>query len=214
MKKKQLPLEKDVDIEFEYKVYMILDYLKKYHKPLIALAVAVILAIVAFFYFKKEREKTYNQASAVIFQIGELYAQEKYEDAQKLIKSFKQQFSDTPYIKLALSYELLILKAKGEKPEKQKPVVEELKNKLETRQLKSAFIEYDGYLSYVSNKPQESIDILSKVKKEHFNYLSATLLKAFAFKKLGKNEQARSLFEEISQTSAYQYFKLVARENL
>ena len=214
MKKKHLPLEKDVDIEFEYKIYMFLDYLKKYSKLLIAFAVLIFLSIVAFFYYQKEKEKTYNQASAIIYDIGELYAQKKYDDAIKLIKSFKQKFSDTPYIKIALSYELLISKEKNENSDKQKPIAKNIKQKLETKQLKSAFTEFDGYLSYDMDKFQEAVNTLNKVKKEHFNYLSATLLKAFALKKIGKEKEAKSLFEEISETSAYQYFKLVARENL
>ncbi|NPA52982.1 MAG: tetratricopeptide repeat protein [Aquificae bacterium] len=214
MKKKHLPLEKDVDIEFEYKIYMLLDYIKKYHKILLGLAIAILIAVTAFFYYKKEKEKTYNQASAIVYQIGDLYAQEKYDEALKLIKNFKQQFSNTPYIKLALSYELLILKAKKEKLDYQKTITKELQQKLKTKHLKSAFIEYDGYLSYAMDKPQESIQTLSKIKKDHFNYISAQLLKAFAYKKLGKEKEAKTLFEEISQTSTYQYFKLVARENL
>jgi len=114
MKKKHLPLEKDVDIEFEYKVYMILDHLKKYYKPLLAIGVAIIVGIVIFYLYQKNKEETYNRASAVIFEISNLYANEKYESAEKLIKRFKEQFSDTPYVKLADAYSILIMKAKNE----------------------------------------------------------------------------------------------------
>lgn len=214
MKKKHLPLEKDVDIEFEYKIYMLLDYLKKYYKPLIALGVIILTTIIGYFYWEKKKEELYNQASAVIFDIGELFAQKKYEEAQKLINRFKERFADTPYVKLALAYEVLIKKENKESPDKIETTVKQLKNKLSTKHLKSASTEFEGYLSYVKSNYENTIKITDNIKKEHFNYISASLLKAFAYKKLGKEDKAKGIFEEISETSPYQYFKLVARENL
>ncbi len=214
MKKKHLPLEKDVDIEFEYKVYMVLDYLKKYYKPLLAIGVAIIVGIVAFYLYQKNKEETYNRASAVMFEISNLYANEKYESAEKLIKRFKEQFSDTPYVKLADAYSILIMKAKNENTKKIESISNELKEKLKTKHLKSAFTEFESYLKYRENNYQSAIELTKNVKQEHFNYISAATLRAFAFKKLGKDREAKQIFEEISQTSPYQYFKLVARENL
>ncbi len=214
MKRKHLPLEKDVDIEFEYKIYMVLDYLKKYKKPLIALGITVIASIVAFYLYQKNRQETYNRASSIVFEIGNLYAEKKYEEAKKLINRFKEQFADTPYVKLANAYSILIMTANNEKPESIEKIVKELHSKLETKQLKSAFTEFEGFLKFSEKKYQETVNITEKVKQEHFNYISAITLKAFAFKRLGDEKKAKVIFEEISQTSPYQYFKLVARENL
>ncbi len=211
MKKEKLPLEKDVDIEFEYKLYLFWERIRKYTKLIIALVVAVIIGIFGYIYKKNADEKLLNAASSVIYNIGELYANGKYEEAEKLIKRFEDQYGNTPFIKIAVSYQILINKEKN-KEDLQTP--SNLKKLLVSEQLKAQNREYIGYLNYKNKQYQQSLNILDTIQQKHFNYISAQLLKGANFVKLGKLKEAESIFNNISETSNYRYFTIVARENL
>ncbi len=211
MKKQKLPLEKDVDIEFEYKLYLFWEKVRKYTKLIIALIVAVIISIFGYIYKKNADEKVLNEASSIIYKIGDLYANGKYDEALKLIKSFEDRYSDTPFVKIAISYEILIDKEKN-KEDLQTP--SNLKKLLISEQLKAQNREYIAYIHYKEKQYQQSLNILNTIQQKHFNYVSAQLLKGANFVKLGKLKEAESIFNNISETSNYRYFTVVARENL
>ncbi len=211
MKKEKLPLEKDVDIEFEYKLYLFWERIRKYTKFIIAFVIAVIIGIFGYIYKKKADEKVLNEASSVIYSIGDLYANGKYDEALKLIKRFEDQYGDTPFIKIAVSYEILIDKEKN-KEDLKKPT--NLGNLLVSEQLKAQNKEYIGYIHYKNQQYQQSLNILNTIQQKHFNYISAQLLKGANFVKLGKLKEAESIFNSISETSNYRYFTIIARENL
>ncbi len=211
MKKEKLPLEKDVDIEFEYKIYLFWERVRKYTKLIIALVIAVIIGIFGYIYKKKADEKVLNEASSVIYKVGDLYANEKYDEALKLIKMFEDQYGNTPFVKLAISYEILINKEKN-KESFQNP--KKLGSMLVSNQLKAQNNEYIAYLHYKNKEYQKSLNILDTITQEHFNYISAQLLKGADLVKLGKLKDAETIFNTISETSNYRYFTIVARENL
>jgi predicted negative regulator of RcsB-dependent stress response len=211
MKKEKLPLEKDVDIEFEYKLYLFWERIRKYTKLIIAVIIAVIIGIFGFIYKKNADEKILNEASSVIYEIGDLYANGKYDKAMEIIARFKDQYGDTPFVKLAVSYEILI---KKEKNKEDLQTASNLKQLLVSEQLKAQNREYIGYIHYKEKQYQQSLNILNTVEQKHFNYISAQILKGADFVKLGKLQEAESIFKNISETSNYRYFTIIARENL
>ncbi len=206
---KEIPIKEDVDLEFEYKVYMLFDKLKKYKLFLIAGFIGLILLIVGFVYIKSEREKILNKAAGTVYEIRKLYNDKKYDEAEKLIKEFKGKYSDTPYIKLALTYELLIEKdSKNITVEK----IRNLEKVLKSDQLKSGIKEYYAYLLYKKGKNDEALKTVDQIDQKYYNFISALLLKGFILKKEGKNPE--DIFRQISELSKYNYFKKIAEENL
>ncbi|WP_457621404.1 hypothetical protein [Persephonella sp.] len=206
---KEIPIKEDVDLEFEYKVYMLFDRLKKYKLFIISGFIAFILLVIGLVYMKSQREEYLNKASGVIYDISNLYSEKNYDEAMKLIEKFKKQFSDTPYIKLALSYELLIQKEKGNISQDK---IKEIESLLESDQLRSGFKEFYAYTLYKNEKNSEALSVLNKIDQKYYNYISALLLKGFILKKEGKDPE--NVFRQITELSKYNYFKKIAEENL
>ncbi len=211
-KKKELPFEEDVDLEFEYKVFMILDKLKKYKLFIIGGFIALIIGIVAVFVVKEEKQKVLNEASKLAYQIKLAYESDNEQKANSLINSFKSKYSDTPFMKLVLSYELK-LKEKKDLPSAGE-IAKKIKNLLETKQLKSGYTEYQGYVFHEENKDDNALKFLGSIERKDYNFISAQLLTAFILKKQGSIEEAKSIFTQISQESGFKYFSAIARENL
>ncbi len=209
---KDLPFEEDVDIEFEYKVFMLLDKLKKYKYLIIGGFVALIVAIVAFFLYKEQKQKVLNEASKLAYQIKVAYENDNDQKALNLINDFKQKFSDTPFMKLVLSYELNI--KKDSNPADTEKITSEIKNKLNTDQLKSGYKEYSAYIFYEKNQYDKSLPILGSIDGKFYNHISAQLLTAIILKKKGDINTAKSIFEELSQKKQFRYFSSIAEENL
>ncbi|WP_457641753.1 tetratricopeptide repeat protein [Persephonella sp.] len=206
---KEVPLKEDVDIEFEYKVYMLFDKLKKYKIFIISGFVTFILVIAAAVYIKSEKEKVLNEASAIAYDIGKMFSENKEEEAKKLIEKLKNQYGDTPYVKIAVAYEILLEKEKRN-PDKNK--ITELKNLLETDQLKSGLNEYYGYVLHLENKDNEALQTLDQIDQKYYNYISGLLLKGFIYRKQGKD--AGNIFKQVMELSKYNYFRKIAEENL
>ncbi len=211
-KKKELPFEEDVDLEFEYKVFMILDKLKKYKLFIIGGFIALIIGIVAVFVVKEEKQKVLNEASKLAYQIKLAYESDNEQKANSLINSFKSKYSDTPFMKLVLSYELK-LKEKKDLPSAGE-IAKKVKNLLETKQLKSGYTEYQGYVFHEENKDDNALKFLGSIERKDYNFISAQLLTAFILKKQGSIEEAKSIFTQISQESGFKYFSAIAKENL
>ncbi|WP_456401016.1 tetratricopeptide repeat protein [Persephonella sp.] len=206
---KEVPLKEDVDLEFEYKVYMLFDKLKKYKYLIIGASILFLLGIVGYVYMESEKEKILNKASGLVYDIRKSYIEEDYDKAISLIKEFKEKYSDTPYLKLAVSYEILISKKKNKvKPED----LIVLKEMLESDQLKSGIKEFKAYLLYTENKNKEALSNLEQINQKYYNYISSLLLKGFIIKKDGGNPE--NIFKQIIEISKYSYFKKIAEENL
>ncbi|WP_457626892.1 tetratricopeptide repeat protein [Persephonella sp.] len=211
MEKKKVPLEKDVDIEFEYKVYMIYDFLKSNLKFVIAGVVLVALLIGAFFYYKYQQEEILNRSSVMAYNIQKAFSQKKYDEAQKLIEKLKKEYPDSPFVKVALSYELLIKKEKNSiSPDD----LNKLQVRVKSKQLNSGLTEFKGYLYFKNGDYGKTLGVIKPINQEFYNYVSALTLKGFTLKKLGKDDLALEAFKQIQELSKYEYFKLIAKENM
>ena len=211
-KNKDLPFEEDVDLEFEYKVFMILDKLKKYKLFIIGGFIVLIAGIVVLFTVKEKEKEVLNQASKLAYQIKIAYESDNDQIAKKLISEFKSKYKDTPFMKLVLSYEIDMNKDKN--PLETENISKQLKSLVETDQLKSGYNEYQAYISHEKGNDDEALRILGNIDRKYYNYVSAQLLTAYILKKQGNKEQANSIFEMISQERSYRYFSSIANENL
>ena len=211
MEKKKLPLEQDVDIEFEYKVYMFYDFVKKNIKLFIAGIVLIILLIVAFFYYRHHQQEILNKSSSIAYQISKLYQDKKYQEAEKLINKIKKEYPESPFVKVAIAYDLLIKKDQSKiTPED----INKLQVRLNSQQLNAGLTEYKGYLYYKNKEYGKTLNIIKTIDQRFYNYISALTLKAFTLQKTGNSSEAKNVFNEILQLSKYDYFKLLAKENL
>ena len=211
-KPKDLPFEENVDIEFEYKVFMLLDKLKKFKFFIIGGFIILIVAIVAFFLYKEQQQKILNEASKLAYQIKIAYENDNQKKANELIKVFKEKYKDTPFLKVVLSYQLNIEKDKN--PEKTESTASQIKRILNTDQLKSGYREYSAYVLYEKNQLDNALPILGSIDKQYYNHISAQLLTAIILKKKGNKDTAKSIFEELSQKKQFRYFSTIAEENL
>ncbi len=211
-KPKDLPFDKDVDLEFEYKVFLILDKISKYKYFIIGFFVALIVAIVVFFLYKQEKEAFMNEASKVVYKIKLAYENDNDAKALSLIEDFKRNFAETPYIKVVLAYEQSIKKNKN--PLETENINNEVKNKLVTDQLKSGYKEYTAFLLHEKKQDDQALGILGSIDDKYYNSISAKLLTAIILKKQGDKESSQAIFQELSQKKLFRYFSTIANENL
>ena len=211
-KPKDLPFDKDVDLEFEYKVFLILDKISKYKYFIIGFFVALIVAIVVFFLYKQEKEAFMNEASKVVYKIKLAYENDNDAKALSLIEDFKRNFAETPYIKVVLAYEQSIKKNKN--PLETENINNEVKNKLVTDQLKSGYKEYTAFLLHEKKQDNQALSILGSIDDKYYNSISAKLLTAIILKEQGDKESSQAIFQELSQKKLFRYFSTIANENL
>jgi len=210
MEKEKLPLEKDVDIELEYKLYSIYDKIKKHWKIFLGLVITFFVIIAIFYYLKEQKEEKYQKATVLVSQISDKIFSKDYENAKKLISDFEKKYVDTDIYKVVLAYKIIINNEEGKID---KTDAEKLKNLLKT-DLKANITEYLAYNYYKEGKINEAISLLNTIKQENNNYLSASLLKAFILQKEGKETEAKNIFTQIKDNKKYNYFSVIARENL
>ncbi len=211
-KPKDLPFDKDVDLEFEYKVFLILDKISKYKYFIIGFFVALIVATVIFFLYKQEKEAFMNEASKVVYKIKLAYENDNDAKALSLIEDFKRNFAETPYIKVVLAYEQSIKKNKN--PLETENINNKVKNKLVTDQLKSGYKEYTAFLLYEKKQDDQALSILGSIDDKYYNSISAKLLTAIILKEQGDKESSQAIFQELSQKKLFRYFSTIANENL
>jgi len=203
---KELPLKEDVDLEFELKVYLFLEKLKKYKYALIGLFVAILLGTVGYYFYEKNLEKKKAEASLLAYEIMQSYEKNKDKEIKKKIEEFKKKYGDTDYIKLVLTYEYLIKKEN----DKLKPAdVDNLLNKLETENLKSYMKEFKAYLFYKNKKYDNALSILNTITQKDFNYISALMLKAVVLKEKG-DPKYKEILKQVKSLAKNPYFKQVA----
>ena len=207
---KEVPLKDDVDIEFEYKVYLFLDKLKKYKFLLIFLVFILLASIVGIYFYKKNKENRIAQASSLVFDINEMYSQGDYKKAEELINKVKNEYSDTGFYKLAVAYELLI---KKEKDKLKKEDITKFQNLLTNEDLKAYLQEFKGYLDYKNKNYKMALNDLEKIKRTDFNYISTLLLKGIILKK-GNDPDYKDILMEVKDLSKDVYFKRLAEDIL
>lgn len=210
LSKDKLPLEKDVDIELEYKVYHFWDKIKKYLKFIVATVLILFIFSLGYYLYKQKKEEENQKASVYITKINNLLADNKKDEAQKLIQEFEKNYKDTDYYKVILAYKIMMMK---EENKEDVSLAKELKNKLQT-QLSKGMIEYESYLEYKSGKQSEAKETLKSINKEDYNYISAQSLLALIYKKEGNFQEAEKIFKTIQENKNYRYFSILARENL
>lgn len=210
MSKEKLPLEKDVDIELEYKIYHLWDKVKKYLKLIVAGVIILFISSLGYYLYKQKKEEENQKASVYITKINNLLADNKKDEALKLIQEFEKNYKDTDYYKVILAYKIMMMK---EDSKEDVNLVKDLKEKLKT-QLSKGMIEYEGYLKYKSGKIKEAQENLKLINKEDYNYISAQSLLALIYKKEGNFQEVEKIFKTIKENKNYRYFSILARENL
>ena len=206
MKKEKLPIDENVDIEFEYKLLHFYDRIKPYLKFIITGFILALLILIALIYQKSKEKEFLNNAGAKVYEISELVSNKKFSQAKKLITEFKKTYADTPYIKLINVYEIQIQRQQNKNIDKK--LVQETKNLFNTDQLKAFYTEFEGLLNFKEKKYTEAKQNLDNVKQNHFNYLSALLLKGIILEKTGEKDKAKTAFEEVRELSKnkFKYF--------
>ncbi|PMP64115.1 MAG: hypothetical protein C0198_00255 [Sulfurihydrogenibium sp.] len=206
----KLPLEKDVDIELEYKIYSLWDKLKRYIKFLVLAVILILLGSVGYYFYEKKEEEKNAKASVYVLKINNLLADNKKDEANKLIQEFEKNYKDTSYYKLILAYKIMMLKDEGKNDLN---LVRDLESKLNT-QLSKGVKEYKAYLEYKSGNSNKAKEDLKSITKEDYNYISAQSLLALIYKKEGNITEAEKIFKNIQENKNYRYFSILARENL
>lgn len=206
MKKEKLPIEENIDIEFEYKLLHFYDRIKPYLKFIIAGFILAIFILIALIYQKSKEKEFLNNAGAKVYEISELVYNKKFDEAKKLIYEFKKTYADTPYIKLINVYEIQVQKLQNKNIDKK--FVQETKKLFNTDQLKAFYTEFEGFLNFKEKKYTEAKQNLDNVKQNYFNYLSALLLKGIILEKTGEKDKAESAFKEVRELSKdkFKYF--------
>jgi predicted negative regulator of RcsB-dependent stress response len=203
---KEVPIKEDVDLEFEFKVYLILDKLKKFKYFIIAGFVAIILAIIGWYMYEKNLEEKKNRASLMVYEISQLYENNKDKELMKKIEEFKKEYGDTDYIKLVLTYEYLVKKEK----DKLKPSdTDNLLSKIKTENLKGYLKEFKAYLLFKEKKYKEALKILNTITQKDFNYISALTLKAIILK-AENNPSYKEVLKQVKNLAKTPYFKQLA----
>jgi len=204
---KEVPLKEDVDLEFEFKVYLLYEKLKKYKYLIIGGFVAIILGLTGWYLYEKHLEKKKEEASLLVYEISQLYDEKKDKELKEKIKEFKEKYGDTDYMKVVLSYEYLLKKEnKNLKPNE----VDNVISMLETLDLKNYLKEFKAYLFYDNKKYKEALSILDTIDQRSFNYISALTLKAIVLKKEG-NPQYKNILEQVKNLAKTPYFKQFAQ---
>lgn len=209
MENKKLPLEKDVDLELEYKVYSIYDRLKKRWKPILASVVLILLIISGYMYKNQLDNKKKEEASVLLSQINSALSKEDTKLAEQLIEKFEKNYKNTDLWKVVLAYKILINKEKNIDDEK---VAKELSDSLKT-DLKSGIDEYIAYINMKKGNLKQAKDILSNIDQKNYNYYSAKLLLGIIYKRESDTKQAEDIFKLLSN-SKYRYFSLIGKESL
>ncbi len=210
MEKEKLPIEKDVDLELEYKIYRIYDILKKKIKTIL-ISLVILLIIFAGYYYKKELDLQKKiKASVELTKISQLISDNKLAEAEKEIGNFEKNYKDTDYYKVVLAYKILL---KRESNLEDLESVKQISNLLET-DISSGFKEYLSYLSYKNGDLKTSKDYLKSIDSKSYNYLSSQIISAFILKKEGNYEEARKILEMVKNNQNYRYLSLLAKESL
>ena len=210
MEKEKLPIEKDVDLEFEYKVYRFYDFLKKHFKFVLAFVLLLIILSGGLYYKNQLDQQNREKASIYLSKIADLLSENRLSDAKKELENFKKQYGNTDYYKVALAYEILINK---EEDKENKEPAEKLKDQLKT-ELSSGVSEYIAYLENKEGNSKKAKEILKSIDSKKYNYISAQTLYALILRKEGSFQEVQKIFETIKNNQNYRYFSLLAKENL
>ncbi|MFN3978271.1 tetratricopeptide repeat protein [Sulfurihydrogenibium azorense] len=210
MSKEKLPLEKDVDIELEYKIYHLWDKVKKYLKIILAFVVILLIGSLGYYLYTKKKQEENEKASVYVSKIANLLSEDKKEEAKKLIDDFEKKYKDTNFYKVILSYKIMMAKDEGKEDEK---LANALKEKLNT-QILEGVKEYTAYLKLKQNNTNQAKEILKSIDKDKYNYISAQATLGLIYKKEGNYQEAEKIFNEIKEKKDYRYFSILARENL
>lgn len=209
LENKKLPLEKDVDLELEYRVYSLYDKVRKRWKFIVAFIVLILVIISAFLYKNQIDIKKTEEASILVSQINDALSKEDIKLAESLIEKFERKYKDTDLWKVVLAYKILINKEKSIEDEK---IVQELYNNLKT-DLKSGVNEYMAYVVFKKGDLEKAKAILLDIDQKNYNYYSARLLLGFIYKKQLNTKEAENIFKLLSNAK-YRYFSLIGKENL
>ncbi|MCX7760661.1 MAG: tetratricopeptide repeat protein [Hydrogenothermaceae bacterium] len=211
MEKEKLPIEKDVDLELEYKLYSVYDFLKKRWKLVISL-LFIVLVGAAGFYLKEKLDKEKREKASILLskiKINSQLSENKIEEAKKLIIDFEKNYSSTDLYKVVLAYKILIEKESNKEDQKS---AKELLGLLKT-DLKSGVNEYIAYTDYKENKLKEAKLVLESIDQKNYNFYSSRALLGFIYKKEGNTQKAQEMFKLLSNSN-YRYFSLIGKENL
>lgn len=210
MSKEKLPIEKDVDIELEYKIYHFWDKIKRYLRFILAFVVILLIGSAGYYFYSKKKEEENQKASVYITKINNLLSDNKKEEAIKLILEFEKNYKDTDYYKVIIAYKIMT-----EKEENKDDInlAKMLESKLKT-QLSKGLKEYVAYINFKNGKVNDSKQDLKSINKEDYNYISAQSLLALIYKKEGNFQEAEKIFKTIQENKNYRYFSILAKENL
>lgn len=209
MEEKKLPLEKDVDLELEYKVYSLYDKIKKRWKLLVGALITLILLFAGYLYKKHLDQENLKKASALLSDINEAVSKDNTAKAEELIKKFEKEFSGTDLIKVVFAYKVMLNK---EKNIDDRETAKKLHSLLKT-DLKSGVSEYIAYLDYKNNNLSQAKKVLSEIDQKNYNFYSAKMLLGFIYKKEGNTKEAENIFKMLTN-SKYRYFSIIGKENI
>lgn len=153
----------------------------------VLLALLIAAGVGGINYWKKYKEKKLDELASVLY----LYESGKVskEEAEKKLKGTELY----PYF-LALGG----------------GSASEIANLLKDKDLKSLYLEREAFTLYSKKEYDRSLSILEKVDKEHFNYPSALLLKAFDLEGKGDRKSALEVYKTLQKDYPETYFGKIA----
>ncbi|MEJ5173581.1 MAG: tetratricopeptide repeat protein [Hydrogenothermaceae bacterium] len=209
MEKEKLPIEKDVDLELEYKLYSVYDFLKKRWKLVVSLLFIVLVGAAGFYLKEKLDKEKREKASILLSKINSQLSENNIDEAKKLISDFEKEYRSTDLYKVVLAYKILIEKESGKEDQKS---ANQLLALLKT-DLRSGVNEYIAYTDYKENKLKDAKSVLESIDQKNYNFYSSRVLLGFIYKKEGNTQKAQEMFKLLSNSN-YRYFSLIGKENL
>ncbi len=153
----------------------------------VALALLIAALVGGLNYWKKYKERELDRIAALVY---------RFEKGELKREQVEDKVRGTPYYPYFLALigadPSLIAKELGEED------------------LKKLYIERKAYVDYSSGKLEEALKDLSHIKKGDFNYISANLLRAFVYEKIGNKKEALRIYEELSKEYGDTYFGKIA----
>ncbi len=178
------------------------EYFADHTTKILVIVVAIIVVLAAAYTVSTYSGKKEEKASVMFDAAVEEYESGNYEQALNEFLLVNREFSGSNISNIALYYAGLINYRLGNYDESVNNLNGFLGSGVNDRILDQSAIFTQGLARYKQGKWQEAIDYLSKVSSapEGGPYTAqARLLSALSYEKLGKPEQAETLYRELNQ---------------
>ena len=177
------------------------EYFADHTTKILVIVVSIIVVLAAAYIFNGYMEGKEDKASVMFDQAVEAYEAGNYEQALNEFLNVRKEYSSKNISDIALYYAGLSNYKMGNYEESVSNLNEFLDSGVSDRILIQSAIFTQGLAKFNEGNYEQAIDYLSKVDAESDDpYIEqAKLLIAISYEKLGKPEQAKTVYEELDQ---------------